>query len=95
VSVDSIAAVAEAAGLDLTAWGRWLALAEALAEHSLVGDENAYPAFERGVLPEAYVGALAEPCATCKIPGAPSHEQSPRCHYRPRTVNHCTCRACF
>jgi hypothetical protein len=95
VSVDSIAAVAEPAGLDLTTWGRWLTLAEALAERSLADDENAHPAFERGVLPEVYVGALAEPCATCKIPGAPAHEPSRLCHYRPRAVTHCTCSACF
>ncbi|MFP3786280.1 hypothetical protein [Burkholderia sp. SIMBA_024] len=91
----SIAETADAAGLDLTAWGRWLALAEALAEQSLDGDENAYPAFERGVLPETYVGALAEPCETCKVPGAPAHEQSRLCHNRHRVVHHCTCSACF
>lgn len=86
---------ADAAGLDLTAWGRWLALAEELAGHSLDGDENAYPAFERGVYPEVYVGAQAEPCETCKIPGAPAHDPMPRCQYRPRIVHHCTCSACF
>ena len=83
------------AGLDLTRWGKWLALAEELAGHSLDGDDNAYPAFERGVYPEVYVGALAEPCEKCATPGAPSHDPSPRCHYRPRVVNHCTCSACF
>jgi len=86
---------ADAAGLDLTAWGRWLALAEELAGHSLDSDENAYPAFERGVYPEVYVGAQAEPCETCKIPGAPAHDPMPRCQYRPRIVHHCTCSACF
>lgn len=80
---------------DDDAWDRWLSLAETLAGHSLDADENAYLAFERGVYPEVYVGALAEPCETCKTPGAPAHESSPRCHYRPRTVAHCTCSACF
>lgn len=82
-------------GLELTPWRRWLSLAEALIGHSLEDDNGAYPAFEKGVLPEAYVGAQVEPCETCKTPGAPAHEPSRLCHYRPRIVAHCTCRACF
>ena len=91
----SILDMAEVADLDLTAWGRWLSLAEALAGRSLDGDENAYLAFERGVYPEVYVGGLTEPCERCQTPGAPAHEPSRRCHYRPGIVSHCTCRACF
>lgn len=37
----------------------------------------------------------AKECERCKLPGAPSHEPSRRCHYRPHIVNHCTCSACF
>lgn len=37
----------------------------------------------------------AQPCETCKIPGAPAHEQSSQCHYRPNVRAHCTCSACF
>ncbi len=93
--VESAARMAAAATLDPTLWGKWLTLAEELAGHSLADDEGAFSAFERGVYPEVYVGALAEPCEMCKQPGAPAHEPSRRCHYRPRVVAHCTCSACF
>lgn len=91
----TLADLAAATNLDLTPWGKWLSLAEALAERSLAEDPDAYAAFAAGVLPEKYVDATAEPCATCQVPGAPSHEPSPRCQYRPRIVHHCTCERCF
>jgi hypothetical protein len=93
--VESITSMSIRADLELTPWGKWLAFAEELAGHSLEDDDDAYPAFERGVYPEVYVGALAEPCAMCKTPGAPAHEPSKRCQYRPKVVTHCTCSACF
>lgn len=34
-------------------------------------------------------------CRTCSIPGAPAHEPSNRCQYRPHYRAHCTCRACW
>lgn len=37
----------------------------------------------------------AMPCETCKVPGAPAHEQSFRCQYRSYVRAHCTCSACF
>lgn len=78
-----------------TAWQKWLGLAEALAERSLATDPKAVQAFEDGVIPEVYVNATAAPCATCQIPGAPAHEPSRRCQYRPAIRHHCTCSACF
>lgn len=55
------------------------------------------PAGESGAIDRGGAGnsAPVEPCETCKIPGAPAHDPSARCHYRPRVVAHCTCRACF
>jgi len=81
--------------LELNAWRSWLALAEQLAGRSLEHDLDALRAFEEGVYPEVYLGATATPCETCKVPGAPGHEPSARCQYRPRIANHCTCSACF
>ena len=91
----TLAEIAAASNLGHTPWGKWLSLAEALAERSLADDKDAYAAFEAGILPEKYVGATAEPCATCQMPGAPAHEPSRRCQYRPRIVHHCTCERCF
>lgn len=81
--------------LEPTAWDRWVTLAEALTGSKLPDEEAAYRAFEAGVYPEVFVGAVAAPCETCKLPGAPAHVPSAKCQHRPQIRTHCTCSACF
>ena len=85
-----------AGGKEMIPFDRWFVSAEHLAGHALDPTE-ARESWERGRHPDEYVTSLNPPCETCKVPGAPSHEPSPRCHYRGRgfEVTHCSCRACF
>ena len=72
---------------------RWLVGAEHIAGGEL-DPTSARTAWETGMTPDEYVTSLNPPCPTCRIPGAPAHEPSRKCH-NGGTRTHCSCRACF